>query len=113
MSALNFRSRGSLAEGEGARDEHSSLTGVTSPNGAPNVDAAELSVKQKDPPSPTGSRFKAVGNVALAMRRFQGDGLPCSARLLAAAGVLGVNGPQLLAMLAVSAWQRCCAATWA
>lgn len=30
------------------------------------------SVKRKDPPPPTGTRFKAAANMVVAMRRFQG-----------------------------------------
>lgn len=38
---------------------------------APENDA-DAQGKRKLPPAPTGTRFKAVGNMVLAMRRFQG-----------------------------------------
>lgn len=45
-------------------DEHTTLTSPADPEDVGHG-------KRKIPPAPTGSRFKAVGTMVLAMRRFQ------------------------------------------
>ena len=49
--------------------ERSALTGQQGAQASDDVDAHG---KRKLPPLPTGSRFKAVGTMVLAMKRFQG-----------------------------------------
>lgn len=50
-----------------SQGERASLTGQT----APDSTDADVNGKRKEPPAATGTRFKAVGTMVLAMRRFQ------------------------------------------
>ena len=52
----------------GNHEERESLTG--SPEGADGVESG--GVKRKSAPPETGSKFKVVGTMVLAMQRFQG-----------------------------------------
>lgn len=70
ISVLSSRSRGALAKGDGTSEERSSLTGAFCPDSSPG--SAEATGKRKEHPKFTGSRFKAVAHVVLAMKRFQG-----------------------------------------
>jgi len=55
----------------GNEEERTSLTGSVELV-AEQIEAAEtVSSKRKTPPLPTGSRFKVVGHMVLAMQRFQ------------------------------------------
>jgi hypothetical protein len=47
-------------------------TALTGQQGAQASDEVDAHGKRKLPPLPTGSRFKAVGTMVLAMKRFQG-----------------------------------------
>jgi hypothetical protein len=47
-------------------------TALTGQQGAQASDELDAHGKRKLPPLPTGSRFKAVGTMVLAMKRFQG-----------------------------------------
>mmetsp|Transcript_13118 Transcript_13118/g.39705 ORF Transcript_13118/g.39705 Transcript_13118/m.39705 type:complete len:190 (+) Transcript_13118:171-740(+) len=69
ISVLSSRSRGALAKGDGTSEERSSLTGAFCPDSSPG--SAEATGKRKEHPKFTGSRFKAVAHVVLAMKRFQ------------------------------------------
>lgn len=73
MSVLKARSTGSLAR-DSTKEERSLLADASCPDSS--ISAAEHTGKRKEPPKFTGSRFKAVGNVVLAMKRFQGWPLP-------------------------------------
>jgi hypothetical protein len=47
-------------------------TALTGQQGAHASDEVDAHGKRKLPPLPSGSRFKAVGTMVLAMKRFQG-----------------------------------------
>lgn len=48
------------------------------PKAKPAADIERVpSVKRKDPPPATGTRFKAAANMVVAMRRFQGEWCVC------------------------------------
>ncbi len=52
-----------------SQGERASLTSQD----APDSTDADINGKRKTPPLHTGNRFKAVGTMVLAMRRFQGE----------------------------------------
>lgn len=64
-----IRARSPVETREATPEELSSLTEATSSTASAAV--SEVSGKRKDRPKPSSSRFKMVGNVVLAMQRFQ------------------------------------------